>query len=72
MLNNHLQNLDYDPTTTIRNIIKEHRKKGNEVSVNPHALEHENLNVEEAERVEVVKMITDWIINLREGKITLP
>ncbi|HAS46751.1 MAG TPA: hypothetical protein DCS93_40075 [Microscillaceae bacterium] len=72
MLNNHLQNLDYDPTTTIRDIIKEHRNKGNEVSVNPHALEHENLNVEEKERVEVVKQLTDWIINLREGKITLP
>ncbi len=71
MLNNHLQNLDYDPTTTIRKIIKEHRNKGNEVSVNPHALEHENLNVEEAARIEVVKQLTDWIINLKEGKITL-
>lgn len=69
MLNNHLQNLDYDPTEAIRNIIREHRKQGNKISVNLQALEHENINIEEAERIRVVQMITDWILNLREGKI---
>lgn len=65
MLNNHLQNLDYDPATTMRDIIKEHRSQGSKKSVGSHAFEHENANSEEEEKIMAIKLLTDWILNLR-------
>ncbi|EAY27921.1 hypothetical protein [Microscilla marina] len=70
MLQNHLQNLDYDPTATIRSFIKDHHKKGKEVTVNPHALEYNN--IEDRHREQVIQQLSTWIADLREGKVSLP
>lgn len=70
MVQNHLQNLDYDPTSTIRSFIKEQKKEGKDISVNPQALEHHN--VEGEQQTQAIEQLLSWINDLREEKIPLP
>ena len=68
MVQNHLQNLDYDPTTTIRSFIKEHKKESKDTTVG--SLEYNS--VEDEQQDQAIKQLLAWINDLRAGKIPLP
>ncbi len=65
LLESHLKNLDFDPTTSIRRIIEEHRKKGEEVQVNPFALKNKSFHIDNNLQIHTIQQLTDWIYNLR-------
>jgi len=64
-LENHLKNLNYDPTVMIRKLIADHEAEGKQVQINPFALKYFDLQMTERQKIDCICLLTDWIYNLR-------